>query len=199
MTTTELKKPKLSPEAQRQLDVAETQFKNHEEQVNSLTLDRMNDSSVRREESEPQNKIALRDMDKQKEIYLKPKRTISSNDKFNEKFRDEYNFKKEYVHFTAENKEVIGDDIDMWTKPFAGIPAEEWSVPTNKPVWGPRYLAEQIKKCSYHRLKSDQRTIGTEDGANYYGSIVVDSLVQRLDANPVTSRRSVFMGSSSFA
>jgi len=31
-------------------------------------------------------------------------------------------------------------------KPFPGMPAEEWAIPTNKPINGPRYVAEQIKK-----------------------------------------------------
>lgn len=195
MSTTELKKPKISAAAQQELDKAEAQFQKHDEEVKSLTLDRMNELS-KREDVEPQTKIAQVDLDKMKDIYLKPKRSISGADKFNEKFRAEYNFQKEYVHFTAENKETIGDDIEAWTKPFAGVPAEEWVFPANKPVWGPRYLAEQLKKCSYHRLTSDQRPITAEGGMTYYGSIVVDKIVQRLDAHPVSSRKSIFMGSA---
>ena len=85
-----------------------------------------------------------------KDIYLKPIKSIGSPQKFNEKFRDSYNYDKEYVHFVALNNEIIGEQIDIWTRPYGGMPAEEWIVPCGKPVWGPRYLAEQIKRRRYH-------------------------------------------------
>jgi len=65
------------------------------------------------------------------------------------------NFQKEYVQFIAENKEIIGETIEIWTRPFGGMPAEFWKVPVNKPVWGPRYLAEQIKRCYYLVIKTN--------------------------------------------
>lgn len=197
MTETLTKKPKVNSAAEKELDKCEQQFKEYDENIKSLTMDRMNQAP--KEDVEPQTKIAQRDMDKMKEVYLKPYRTISSREKFNEKFRDEYNFRKEYVRFIAENKEVIGEDIDVWTKKFPGQPVEWWKVPVNKPVWGPRYLAERLKACSYHRLSMDQNTMVSQDGAaNYYGSMVVDKTVQRLDAQPVSDRKSIFMGASSF-
>ena len=108
-------------------------------------------------------------------------------------------FSKEYVHFIAENKEIIGEAIELWTKPYAGLPAEYWRVPVNKPVWGPRYLAEQIKSKFYHRLVMQQNVVtGGDHMGQYYGSMAVDTTVQRLDAYPVTSKKSVFMGANSF-
>lgn len=181
--------------AEKELDKAEAHFKAHDEQVKALTLDRMNEA--KKEEVEPQTKLSQADIAKSKDIYLKPVKTISCKEKFNEKYRDDYNFDKEYVHFIAENHEVIGEEIDAWTKPYAGVPAEEWKIPTNKPVWGPRYLAEQIKRKNYHRLKSEQSTITDQSGmGTFHGSIIVDSVVQRLDALPVSNRKSVFMGAS---
>jgi hypothetical protein len=138
-------------------------------------------------------------LEKSKDIYLKPKRAVSSKEKFNEDYRKDYEFMKEYVHFIAENHECIGEAIEMWTKPFAGMPAEEWAVPTNKPVWAPRYVAEQIKSKSYHRLKMDQSvTTGLDSRGQYYGTMVADTTIQRLDARPVSSKKSVFMGAHSF-
>lgn len=166
------------------------------ESVNSMTLDRMNQAP--KQDVEPQTKLAQADIDKSKDIYLKPKRTIASKEAFNEKFRADYNFQKEYVQFIAENREIIGEDIEMWTKPFPGLPAENWIVPTNKPVWGPRYLAENIKNRTYHRFSMQNTpTTQTHEG-QFYGAMVVDNTIQRLDAYPVNTRKSLFMGATNF-
>lgn len=189
-------KPNLNSESAKELDRVQNQFEEFDNQVKSMTLDRMNQKP--KEETEPQTKLSQADIAKSKDIYLKPKRTISCQDKFNELYRDEYNFQKEYVQFIAENKEIIGETIDIWTRPFAGMPAEEWDVPVNKPVWGPRYLAEQIKRCYYHRLIMQEKPTYSEGGNQFFGSMAVDTTVPRLDAVPVSSRRSVFMGSTTF-
>jgi hypothetical protein len=138
-------------------------------------------------------------IEKSKDVYLKPKRTVSSREKFNEKYRDDYNFQKEYVRFIPEHREIIGEAIELWTKPFAGMPAEEWVIPTGKPVWAPRYVAERIKGCVYHRLVMQQHVVTeTNHVGQLYGSMAVDTTVQRLDALPVGTRKSVFMGAGSF-
>jgi hypothetical protein len=195
---TESKKPRMSNSAsQNELDKAEKQFEAFDENVKSLTMDRMNKAPT--QEVEPQTKISQSDLQKSKDIYLKPHRAISGREKFNENYRKDYEFSKEYVHFIAENKEIFGETLELWTKPYAGIPAEEWKVPTNKPVWGPRYLAEQIKKKKYHRLvMTNTATGGDGQGNQYYGSIAVDTTIQRLDAHPVSDRRSIFMGQTNF-
>lgn len=190
-------KPKVNSHAQRELDKTEAQFEKFDEQVKSLTLDRMNEAP--KLETEQQTKLSNRELQKQDGIYLKPERSVSSHEKFNEKYRDDFNYMKEYVPFVAENKEIIGESIEVWTKSFAGIPAEYWRVPCNKKVWGPRYLAEQIKKCSYHRLIMNEQVIrGSNQFGQEYGQLVVDSTVQRLDAHPVSDRKSIFMGAASF-
>jgi hypothetical protein len=114
---------------------------------------------------------------------------------FDEKYRDEYNFSKEYVCFIAEHREIIGEKIEIWTKKFRGIPSEYWEVPSGKPVWGPRYLAERIAACSYNRLKTEDRVIESGHMGTITGAIVVDQKIQRLDAVPANkTRRSIFMG-----
>jgi len=194
---TEDKKPKVNSQGQRELDKAQEQFDAYDKSVKELTQDRM--SAAPKEECEPQTKIAQADLERSKDIYLKPTKSLSVRDKFNEKYREDWNFSKEYVQFIAENKECIGDTIEMWTKPFAGVPAEFWNIPANKPVWAPRYVAEQIKKCAYHRLKTEDRAFsGADNMGQYTGQLVVDTTVQRLDAMPVRSRKSVFMGASGF-
>lgn len=180
----------------KELLETEKQFKQFDEQIQQLTMDRMNKAPM--QDIEPQTKIANRDIDKKPEIYLKPFRSIGGSDKFNEKFRSAYIYDKEYVHFIAENKEVMGETIDIWTRPYGGVPAEWWKVPVNKPVWGPRYLAEQIRRKTYHRLIMDSEEkrnnfAGQDTAGHYYGVVAVDTTIARLSSEPVSSRRSVFM------
>jgi len=189
-------KKTYTSETEKQIDQAQESLNAFESDVKELTLDRMN--QAKREEVEPQTKLSQKEISNSKDIYLKPARTISCQEKFNEKFREDYNFAKEYVHFIAENYEIIGETIDTWTKKFPGQPAEYWNVPTNKPVWGPRYLAEQIKGCSYHRLTMQNNVTSADHTGQYFGTMVADTVVQRLDARPVSSKKSVFMGAGGF-
>lgn len=191
-------KPKVSTQSgQKELDKAEKQFDQFKSEVESLTLDRANQAP--KEDLEPQTKLSSREVSKNNVLFLKPKRMISSKEKFNEAHRADYNFANERVTFIAENNELIGETIDMWTKPFPGMPAEEWDVPTNKPLNGPRYLAEQIKKCTYHRLvMKDSAVTSTDHAGTYIGTMIADTTKQRLDAHPVDERKSVFMGASGF-
>ncbi len=184
--------------ADKELQKAEKQFEAFEENVSQLTMDRMN--AAPKQEVEPQTKLSQKEIENMKEIYLKPFRTIGSREKFNERFRDDYNFAKEYVYFTAENKEVQGETIDFWIKPYPGLPAEEWKVPVNKPVWGPRYVAERINGCTYHRMMmQDNVQTGTDGiGTQYYGHMAVDTTVARLSAAPASRKKSLFMGASNF-
>ena len=192
------KKPETSNStAQRELDKAEEQFKAFDENVKELTMDRMN--LVPKLEQDSQTKIAQKDLDKKSEVYLKPERTVSCKEKFNEKFRSNYEYDKEYVGFIPEHNEIKGDVIEIWTKPYSGVPAEFWKVPTNTPVHGPRYLAEQIKRKFYHRLTMKQNVTSGSDGhGQYFGVLAADTTIQRIDARPISSRRSIFMGASSF-
>jgi len=142
------------------------------------------DVNAQKPESEPQVKMSNREIAKQDGIYLKPDRSINSKESFNEKYRTEYEFKKEYVPFIAENKEIIGETIELWTKPFAGISAEFWKVQTNKKVWGPRYLAEQISRKGYNRLTMEDRPVSQDGGHTFTGQLVATNRIQRLDARP---------------
>src|ERR1700722_14964564 len=115
MVSMQQKKPEVHSAAQKELDNAEKQFEKFDADVKSMTLDRMNEAL--KVEAEPQTQLSQKQIAASKEIYLKPKRTISSKEKFNEKFREDYNFAKELVYFTAENNEMIGCSIEsLWTK-----------------------------------------------------------------------------------
>lgn len=153
-----------------------------------------------RENTESQTKLSSKEIENSNKIWLVPAKSVNPRENFNEKFREEYNFQKEYVQFIAENKEIIGETIDIWTKKFAGQPAEYWNVPCNKPVWGPRYLAEQIKSRSYKRwtmsdpMAANPRIRGYNRVGADVGGLEVETVIQRMDAVPVSNRKSVFMG-----
>lgn len=190
-------KPNINSESAKELQKAQTQIDAFDANIKEMTMDRMN--AAPKKEEEQQTKLSSKEIEKAPGVYLKPERAIGCKDKFNENYRKDYEYAKEYVQFVAEHKEIIGETIDMWTRPFGGMPAEYWRVPTNKPVWGPRYLAEQIKRKCYHRLVMQQNQINSSDGmGQYYGNLAVDTTVQRLDAHPVSQRKSIFMGANSF-
>lgn len=183
-------------EAAKEMEKIEKQLDTFNDHINSLTHDRMNEA--KKLEVEPQTKLSAQDTFNSKDIYLKPFRTIACQDKFNENYREAWNFDKEPVYFTAENREIIGESIDMWTKPYAGVPAEWWKIPVNKPLYAPRYVAEQVKRCYYHRLVMRDKAVDSDSMGTYSGEMAVDTTVQRLDAVPAVKRRSIFMGSRTF-
>lgn len=178
---------------EKELDKAEAQLDAFESNVRSLTLDRMN--MAPKVDQEMQTTMDKNQLARATDLYLKPHISIGSREKFNEDYRKEYDYAKEYVNFTAENKMIIGEIIEMWTKPFPGLPAQFWKIPVNKPLWAPRYVAEQIKRAKYHILSMrDSVTAGADQMGQYYGTMAVDSTIQRLDAHPVGNIRSIFMG-----
>ena len=192
-------KPKVAGSlAEKEIDKAAAQFDKFDENVKSLTLDRMN-AEAKKPDTDPIAPIAQVDLQKNNDIYLKPRRSIGSREKFNERFRKEYEFMSEYVNFKAFNNEIVGEAIEFWTKPFPGMPAQEWVVPVSKPVWAPRFVAEKLKRSTYHRLVMDETKKVSDDGrVAEYGQMEVDTTIQRLDALPVSKQRSIFMGANSF-
>jgi len=193
-----VEKPKVTSSlAEKELDKAEAQFKEFDKSVKDLTLDRMN--TAPKLETEQQTRLSSREIAKIPEHYLKPWKTIGCHDKFNEAYREQWEFAKQYVPFIAENNEIKGEEIDIWTKPFAGVPAQWWKVPVNKPVFAPRHVAERIKAATYHKLIMNtedprcQMPTGSDGVATYNTRPVVDVTVQRLDAYPVSDKKSIFM------
>ena len=191
------KRPELnSTSAEKELDKLAEQFNAYDENVKELSLKRMD--LTKKPETEQQTKLSSQELRDQKIIWLKPTKSIGSAEKFNERFRPAYDYCKEFVKFIAENVECEGDVIEIWTKPYAGMPAEEWRIPVNVPVWGPRYVAEQIRRKYYHRLKSEETKITGKDGyGEYTGQLVVDTKISRIDAVPYVERNSIFMGGRS--
>ena len=200
-----IKKPTpKSMEGAKSLDKIERNLDKQNEQLKEIAAESISLEPTLNHE--PSHQKSQKELQASKDIYLTPKRTIFAVDrntgkaqKFNEDFRKDYEFDKEFVHFIAEHKEMQGESIETWTRPYGGMPAEYWIVPTDKPVWGPRYLAEQIKRKFYNRLVMKEKVITEENSyGQMTGALSVKTEVPRLNAYPVTSRKSIFMGSTGF-
>jgi hypothetical protein len=171
-----------------------------ESSIKSVSMDEASQAPM--EEEEPQTKISKKESKNSKDIFLKPKRTIFPSphpktgkiEVFNEKFRKQYEYESKYVKFIAENLEIIGETISLWTRPYGGLAAQEWDVPTNKPVWGPRYLAEQIKRKHYSRFVMEDAPVSREGHGTYYGTMAVESKRHRLNAHPAPEDSSISFG-----
>jgi hypothetical protein len=200
-------RPKVNSEGQRELDKTQEQIDQFDNQLKSLTFDVMNQAPVK----EVEQKISQEELNKHGEIYLKPFKVTGVGrdtktgavEKFNEKFRSAYDYQKEYVSFIAYNNMISGDLIEVWTKPFPGVSCEFWQIPSNKPVWGPRYLAEQLTRARHHVLSMKNSAENPFDGQNTYtdrvgsvqGSLIVKETIQRLDARPHKRQTSLFIDS----
>ena|ERR1700678_1219369 len=191
-------RPNVNSLGNKELDKAEKQFEAFEEGIKDLTLDRMNASP--KVETEPQTKLSQKEIARIPEIYLKPLKNAGCREPFNENYRKNWEHDKVYVPFIAENNEIKGDRIEMWTKPYAGVGAEFWHVPVNKPVWGPRYLANQISRCTYHRLKMRETAADSNPGvaSEMTHEMVSDTTIARLEARPVSQQKQVFLGAGNF-
>lgn len=176
---------------QNEIEKLKQESDDFSKQINTMTIDSMNKAPLL--EVEPpqvsQKQIAENDH------YIRPAKWISDNQKFNPKFEKDWEFAKEYVQCIPVHNECKGDLIEFWTHPFGGKGAEFWKIPSDKPAWVPRYVAEQLTKCKYHRLKMDSSQTTSADGrGTYYGQMVADTTISRLDAVPVNDRKSIFMG-----
>lgn len=183
--------------SEKELDKVEKQFQAFDENVKSMTLDHLN--QVPKQESEASHKMTQNEIADAKDIYIQPFKSINSREKFNENYRDDYNFAMEWVYITAQNNMIINEFLQFWTKPFAGMPFEEWKVPVNKPIWVRRHVAERIKGCVHHELHMDEsKRVDSNEYGDMVGQMVAKKTIQRLDAHPATKRKSIFMGAGSF-
>lgn len=185
-------RPRLDSEGQVELDKLDDQIESTMKENKEIME---NVSKIKTEERAPQREMSQWEKENAKEIHLKPTRSIADRVKFDEKWRKDFNFDMEEVCFMAENHEVIGEDITLWTKKYPGQPAQEWCIPVNKPVWGPRLLAEQLLNCKYSVfVQKDTAQLGNDYAGSYHGTIAVEKRVERLTARPVTQQKSLFSG-----
>jgi hypothetical protein len=181
MTT---ERPKVNAKGQQELDKAQEHFDQFDAQVKALTLDERNKAPIA--DFEPQTKMSNREIAASAVQYIKPARSIGSREKFNEAYRQDYERAKTYVKCIVENNEIKGERVDLWTKPFPGMPAELWELPTNKPIAVPSYVAERCANCTYHVLVTEEKSITEVNSfGSMYGAMVVKETRHRIDARPV--------------
>lgn len=192
----ETKKPRVNLEGHKELEKVEAQIDNFKETM-PTALEVRNSMSFK--ETEPQTKMSQSDMNKSDVLYLKPKRTFPSREKFNEKFRDEFNRLREYVEFIAENNEIKGESIDFCIKKFPGMAVEEWLVPVNRPVSAPRYVKERIEECGYTIFTTNNANVGQEGGVVYYGQMVAEERKARLSTREFVKKPKISVGNYIFA
>ena len=106
-----VQKPNVNSASEKELVRVEAQFDQFKEQLDSLELDR---SNAHAKETAPQVLLSQEDIAKSKDIYLKPYRAIGSAEKFNEKYREDYNYAKEYTSFwlKMQNHRGINRHVD---------------------------------------------------------------------------------------
>ena len=192
--------PKVNSASQKQLDACQDKFDEFQENIESMTKDRLDKAPSM--EMEQQTKMSSREVNKYDAPYIKPIRSIArpSGGKdgakvyWDEKNRAQRDRDWEYVKCVCENNEIIGEQIELWSAKWGCDPAHQWKIPTNKPVWIPRHIAEQIQQCKYHRLRMEDRPTSTDGDMTYYGSMSVDRTIHRLDARP-TGSHFIAMGS----
>lgn len=179
-----MSRPRVNADGQRELDRAEDTIASVQEEIKSFNPFESLNKPV--QTAEPQLKLSDRELNRMDAPYLKPVRSINSKEPFNEKFRRSWEEAWKYVKCVVENYEIIGEDVEVWTKRFPGDPAHFWKVPVNKPVFMPRLLAEQLSQCKYHRLKMENNTVTNSDGmGTYHGALSVDCVKERISAKPV--------------
>lgn len=179
-------KPKQETSTEKELRKADEKFEEFKENISVS-----NDVGSYSAPESPPPEVSEKERRNSKDTYLKPHRSFppgadpktGKKETFNEKFRKQYEEDKEYIQFIAENSEIRDETLDLWTKPYPGIEAEEWAVPVNRPVWGPKYLYKQIKRKFYRRMVSEDRPVSAEGGFTYTGCLVVKNIIHRLDAH----------------
>lgn len=180
-----MSRPKVNSDSQKELDRADEHFQSFDTEVKQMTLDQMNRAPLM--ENEQQTRMSNREMNRADAPYIKPLRQINSKEPFNEKYRAEYEKAKEYVKVVAENNEIIGEQIELWTKKFPGQAAEFWKIPVNKPIYVPRYVAHQLQNCKYHRIVMEDKPTDAGNGMQFYGSLAITHTKHRLDCRPVVN------------
>ena len=113
-------RPKVAGETLKEVEKLDAQFKRFDEQAKSLTLDQMNKAPL--QDIEQQTLMSIRQQNRMDAPYIKPERTIGCRAAFNEKFRKQWEHQKQYVRCMVENLEIIGENVECWSKPFAGVP-----------------------------------------------------------------------------
>lgn len=158
--------------------------------MSNLTQDEINKASV--VDFQPQTEITRAMKDFTDAPVIKPIKSIPRPGKPIAKEAKDRAWGWEYVRCIAENREVIGETIELWTGKYHGDMADFWQVPVNRPIYLPRHVAKRISECRYHRVKMQDRPMHnlmnemeSTGVSGYSGQLTVVDTRQRLDCRPI--------------
>lgn len=182
-------RPRVNSEGQRELDKVEDQIGALQQEIQSFNP--LDELAPLPEETEPQVPMSKKEMKKDDAPYIRPKKTLAATNTpksptvWNKRWQKMHDRDWEYVKITAENHELIGGSIEMWTREYGCDPAHFWDIPVNRPIWVPRLVARKIARCTYHRLTMDNSIVTHGDQVGQVvGGLVVDHTKHRLNAIP---------------
>lgn len=187
-------KPRVNEDGQKELAKIEKSFDSLGESIRDINP---LECKAPEPEFDPLTKLSKKQMEMATAPYIKPLRSQARpvNEKqgmkvhFNEKHRPLYEKDWEWLKVTVDNYEMIGSDVEMWTAEWGCDPAYFWVIPTNKPVYLPRFVARRLKKCRYHEMHMEgdpqqgAKPSGGDQFSKSYGVMEVRKTKQRLDAN----------------
>lgn len=190
------KMPHVSEEVRRSLLKADDKLEEMKVHNASLAEEMMEARSVLPEVEEDRGfQYSKKEVAVQEVPVIRPRKSVSHPAPFNEKFRKQWNRGWQYVTAIVDNHELIGQDVECWTKQFPGDPAHFWIIPCNRPVKIPRLLVEQLNKCCYSRMTMEAQPTQQKDGAVFYGAMKRESLRHRISARIIDdSSTSIAMG-----
>jgi hypothetical protein len=123
-----------------------------QEDMNSLSIDRVNEMAPKTEEPLPQEESLEQIAKKEGTLYIKPKRRLSPPlGTLPEKLKSEHKRAWEYVKGIYENYVVNGEPITFSLCLYPGDADYMWEIPPNIPVYVPRMVAKHLEEVQkYH-------------------------------------------------
>ena len=190
-------KKETPPVHGRVLEDAEKNFLKFQKEINEFNP---LDHKAPLEEVDPYTKLSKREMALADAEYLTPikemarPRVAKYGDAGQVHYNDKHDKLREqgwkYIKVVFENKEATGQRIEMWTGEWGCEPGYLWSIPVNKPVWAPLFLAKQVKGCKYHEIsmrdpfEEDPRQASRPTQTiELVQKMTVEKVKQRLDCN----------------
>lgn len=125
------------------------------EEMSQLTVDKINE--IAPEPTLDELKLtAKQKASDEGVIFVEPKRKFKGLGKLPEKLKREHARAWEYVKGIYENYVVNNEPVRFWHNgDFPGDPDCLWEIPSNKPVYVPRFIAKHLEECQkYHQFTS---------------------------------------------
>ena len=122
------------------------------EDMNLLTIDKIEDTPDK--EPEIQTKLTHREMADELGVrYIEPKRKLGILGELPSNLEKQRARDWEYVKGIYENIDCIGEAVEFWYVLYPGDPDCLWSIPSNVPVFVPRFIAKHLEDVQkYHRF-----------------------------------------------